>query len=66
MEFPDDPLEQLSFNEFRIRLTKDYRSQRSLTKAQKVELDRRLSERLEQYVDAGGVPRQWETVLIWQ
>lgn len=65
--FLDDPLEKLSFNEFRLRLMDQYQKQDgSLTQIQAAEMTERIGERLNQYVDTGGVPRQWETVLIWQ
>lgn len=63
----EDPLERLDFNQFRIHLSKKFKSQENrLTKEQHAELVHRTQERLVQYADAGGEPRQWETVLIWQ
>jgi hypothetical protein len=63
----DDPLDQLEFTEFRMRLANSYTQQAfMLTESQKIVMKDQIDSVLQQYVDTGGVPRQWETVLIWQ
>lgn len=61
----DDPLDRLDFNQFRIHLSEKFKKQKGhLTAEQHAELVGRMQERLVQYADAGGEPKQWETVLI--